>query len=314
MVTTCHRTWLSLDGKGDCNSLENNKSGWPWWSLHAIRLDCLWIVNETVIVSVWWHWSLQKGEDDHNLSLHANELDCLWRENETLIVSIERNWSLQKEADDHNLSLHADGLDCLWKAKKTLIVLIERHWSLSKVADDHDCLYMQQTWLSLEGKGDFNSLGRKTLKSLKRGRWPWLSLHANRLDCLWKAKDTLIVSVKHKWQRTLSPMKDKGRGLWVLWKIKMRNLSLMKDKVRTLSPMKKTNRCVLVPKGSTLWESKRLNLWEGLSSQTQKIRFGKLVYKEKFMHLWTWFLGCRCMQPLSWNVANAKWFWTRKIV
>ena len=31
------------------------------------------------------------------------------------------------------------------------------------------------------------------------------------------------------------------------------------------------------------------------------------------MHLWTWFLGCRCMQPSSWNASNAKGFESWKL-
>ena len=48
--STCQRTSLSLDGKWDFNSLENNKSGWRWWSPPVIGLDCLWMAKETLIV------------------------------------------------------------------------------------------------------------------------------------------------------------------------------------------------------------------------------------------------------------------------
>ena len=60
MVSACHRTWLSLDGKGDFNSLEKNESGWPWWSLHAIGLDCLLMAKETLVVS-----KTMKVDDHH---------------------------------------------------------------------------------------------------------------------------------------------------------------------------------------------------------------------------------------------------------
>ena len=42
---------------------------------------------------------------------------------------------------------------------------------------------------SLGGKEDFDSLCQKTLKSSKKGRWPWLSLQANGLDSLGGKED-----------------------------------------------------------------------------------------------------------------------------
>ena len=155
IVSPCQRTWFSLEGKEDCNSLENNKNRWPW------------------------------------LSPHANGLDCLWKAKETVIV-----------------------LKTKKKKRMTMIVSV-----------------CQQTWLSQKGKEDCNSL-----ENNKSG-WPWLSLHANGLDCLWKAKKTVIV-FEMIIVRTLSPLKDERWGLWVLWKIKRGLWVLWKIKVRTLSPIK----------------------------------------------------------------------------
>jgi len=78
---------MSLEGKEDYNSLENNKSGWPWLSPHANGFDL----------------SLEGKEDFNSLG------------RKTLKSSKRGRWPW--------LSLHANRLDCLWKAKKTIIVL-----------------------------------------------------------------------------------------------------------------------------------------------------------------------------------------------
>ena len=55
IVSACQRTCLSLEGKEDCNNLENNESGWPWLSPHANGLDCLWALEHSHC------WAVEEG-------------------------------------------------------------------------------------------------------------------------------------------------------------------------------------------------------------------------------------------------------------
>jgi len=159
MVSVCHRTWLSLDGKG---------CGWPWWSPRANGLACLWLARETSIVLK----TMKSGRP--------------W-----FVSPCQRTpWSLVGKGDFNGLENN--------EKRKTMICLRVPTNSLvfgrQRGADDHN-----------------------------------LSPRANRLTCLLLAKETSIASEKQIWQKTLSPMKDKDRGLWVLWKTKARTLSLVKD-------------------------------------------------------------------------------------
>jgi len=117
-----------------------------------MTIICLYVPSD-LIVSGWWRKRM-------TIICLCVPMDSLvsGRQREIVIVSVKRHWSLRKGANDHNLSLSAIGLDCLWMAKEA-----DNH-NLSLRANGLACLW--------KAKGDCNSLGWKTLKSSKRGKWP----------------------------------------------------------------------------------------------------------------------------------------------
>ena len=112
----------------------------------------------------------------------------------TMIVSAWRQTSIvlkTTKADDHDCLRMTSDFDSLENVKKTMIVLVKRHWSFQK-----------------------------------RGRLPWLSLQANRLDSLEGKKD-----YDSLWKDNCEDFESsERRERWVLWKIEARTLSPMKDK------------------------------------------------------------------------------------
>ena len=107
--------------------------------------------------------------------------------------------------------------------------------------------------------------------------------------------------------RTLSPMKDKSedfescerlrRGLWVLWN------KPIGTGTKWLNLMRKQE-----------IDSLRGSLIPNLKDWT--LDLGNWYIKRKlctYSLIWTWFLGCRCMQTSSWNASNAKGFESWKL-
>jgi len=188
MVFASYQTWLSLDsGKGmDDHDL----------SLHAIRLDCLWMtkrvqmimiclcVPSDLIVSGWrkgceWPWFVsmchrtwsslddEMGEDDHDLSLRAIRLNRLWmtkRVRMTMIclrmpsnLIVSRWW---KGCGWPYWSLRIIGLAVSGRRRQTKVVSVDRHRVFNK------------------GSG-----------------WPYWSLHVIELAVSGWRRETKVVSV-----------------------------------------------------------------------------------------------------------------------
>jgi len=156
MVSTCHRTWLPLDDERETTIVSferhwvfDQRGRWPYLSVRAIGLDCLWMTKGRPQQS-WLKESSTKGADDHIcLCMPSN-----------LIVS---GW---QKGDRNSLD---------WKT----LSLRQREQMTTFVSACH------RTWLSLDDEGEnlIVSIERHWVSD-KGSRWPYLSLRAIGLDCL----------------------------------------------------------------------------------------------------------------------------------
>ena len=156
ILSTWHRTWLSLDRLWDFNNFENNEK-WKTMICFRVPSDLIvfgWQRGDFNSLS-WKTLSLRQKSRWPSLSLRAIELDCLW---------------IAKVADDYNgLHVSSDLIVFGWR-RGDFNSLSRKTLSLQqRGADDHICLCVPSN-MTVSGwrRGDFNSLDWKTLSLWQR--------------------------------------------------------------------------------------------------------------------------------------------------